>query len=338
MSPDTDTPPGTPADSTPQALPSEAAPSDASPAAADLGSGGARSPAAPRLSALVVVHNEEAQLAACLERLGFADELVVVLDKCTDGSRDIAARYTPHLVEGSWAIEGPRRNTGIDACSGTWILEIDADERVPPALATEIRATIDAAEAAGKSGWYVLPIDNYIGPRLVRYGWGAHIGVSGKPLLWRRGVKRWGMQRVHPAIDLNGPLLGRLKEPLEHYVDRDISDLLRRLDRYTTAHAMDMLDSGKMGNLAGHLRRMFSRFYKCYIGRKGYKEGRWGILIGICAGLYPILSYLKASLEPERYGHPPASEPPHEPRKGGGGGGEECAPDDGGSSLRPAEF
>ena len=87
------------------------------------------------LSALVVAHNEERQLADCLETLRFADELVVVLDNCSDGSKAIAARYTGRLIEGEWANEGARRNAGIDACAGPWILEIDADERVPAPLA-----------------------------------------------------------------------------------------------------------------------------------------------------------------------------------------------------------
>ena len=81
----------------------------------------------PKLSALVVAHNEEKQLAQCLECLAFADELVVVLDKCTDGSDAIAALFTENLIEGSWDIEGDRRNTGLDTCTGDWIREVDAD-------------------------------------------------------------------------------------------------------------------------------------------------------------------------------------------------------------------
>ncbi len=96
----------------------------------------------PRLSALVVVHNEEAQLAECLETVQFADEIVVVLDRCTDGSKDIAQRYAAHIIEGGWELEGPRRNAGIKACTGDWILEVDADERVTARLAKEIRATL----------------------------------------------------------------------------------------------------------------------------------------------------------------------------------------------------
>src|SRR4051794_22092242 len=97
-------------------------------------------PRTPRLSGLVVVHDEAEQLAECLATLRFADEVVVVLDRCTDGSRDIAAAAGARLVEGGWEREGDRRSAGIAACSGDWILELDADERVTPALAAEIAA------------------------------------------------------------------------------------------------------------------------------------------------------------------------------------------------------
>ncbi|MGE5478297.1 MAG: glycosyltransferase, partial [Bacteroidales bacterium] len=100
-----------------------------------------------KLSALVVAHNEQARLAACLEKLAFADEIVVVCDKCTDATPDIARAFGARVVEGSWDIEGDRRNTGIEACSGDWVLEVDADEHVPPALAAEVRRVIDTTSA-----------------------------------------------------------------------------------------------------------------------------------------------------------------------------------------------
>ena len=84
-----------------------------------------------------------------------------------------------------------------------------------------------------------------------------------------------------------------------HLVDRDISDMLHRLDRYTTARALDLRDSGDIGTLPANTRRIFSRFWKCYVARKGYREGPWGLLIALMAGLYPILSHLKARLEQE---------------------------------------
>ncbi|HEX3537016.1 MAG TPA: glycosyltransferase, partial [Stellaceae bacterium] len=156
--------------------------------------------ATPLLSALVVTHDEEAQLAECLSCLGFADEIVVVLDRCRDRSREIALQFTDRIVEGTWEREGPRRHAGIAACRGIWIVEIDADERVAPELAAEIRAVVATSNAA----WHLVPIDNYIGDRLVRYGWGASFGRSAHAGLYRKGAKVWGDQRVHPALTLSG--------------------------------------------------------------------------------------------------------------------------------------
>ena len=248
---------------------------------------------AARLSAVVVVHNEEAQLDACLAALAFCDEIVLVLDRCTDGSAEIARRHTDQVIEGGWELEGPRRNTGLDAASGDWILEVDADERVRPELAEEIRATI--ATASGPAH-YLIPFDNYIGSHRVRHGWGAYWGVSAAIRLFTPGAKRWGEGRVHPGLELSGERRW-LTQRMDHLVDRDISDMLARLDRYTAAHAADLRASGKIGSLPKNVLRIFTRFWKCYVARGGWREGAWGVLIALFAGLYPILSYLRARLE-----------------------------------------
>lgn len=247
----------------------------------------------PSLSALVVAHNEEARLAECLACLAFADEVVVVLDRCEDRSAEIARRLTDRVLEGAWEREGGRRNAGIAFCRGEWVLEIDADERVGAALAEEIAAIV----ATSTADWHLIPVDNYVGDRLIRFGWGASFGRSAHAGLFRRGAKQWGGQRVHPAVSLAGVQGRMLAARLDHRVDRDISDMLRRLDRYTTLRAQDLRESGDIGSFAGNLRRIFSRFWKCYVGRRGYREGHWGFLIALCAALYPMLSYLKARLE-----------------------------------------
>lgn len=251
----------------------------------------------PRLSALVVAHNEEADLDDCLHSLAFADDLVVVLDRCTDGSKDIAQAHNARIAEGAWEIEGERRNLGIEMCTGDWILEVDADERVSPALAAEIRDTI----ATSSYGHFLIPYHNYVGDRLIEYGWGPGWGVSATVRLFAKDdaqgpAKIWGDQRIHPALVLKGAS-GRLQAPMIHYVDRDISDMLARLDRYTTARARDLRASGDIGSFRHNIRRIFSRFWKCYVRRRGYREGQYGFLIALMAGLYPIVSYLKASLE-----------------------------------------
>lgn len=248
-----------------------------------------------KLSALVVARNEEARLPACLAAVSFADEIVVVLDRTTDSSRAVAERHGAKVVEGAWTVEGDRRNEGIAACAGPWILEVDADEIVPPALAAEIRATVAASSAAR----HLIPVDNYIGERLVRYGWGASFGKNAYPGLFRKGAKIWGRERVHPSLKFEGVEGAPLQARLVHHVDRNLSETIRRLDRYTTARAADLREKGDPDPTSRYVRRFFSRFWKCYVARKGYREGPYGFLVALFAGLYPILSYLKARLETE---------------------------------------
>jgi glycosyltransferase involved in cell wall biosynthesis len=248
-----------------------------------------------RLSAVISVHNEEAQLAECLEGLSFADEIVVLLDKCTDRSGEIAATFTERIIEGAWGVEGERRNAGIEACRGEWIFEIDADERASEDLGREIRETFEATPY----DWHEILVDNYIGGKLVRWGWGASYGKAAYPGLFKKGVKTWGLARVHPPLTwAQGARKGpQLKCRIRHLVDRDISDMIRRLDSYSTARAKDLRESGDIGSMASNVRRIFSRFLKCYVMRKGYREGGYGFLIALFAGLYPVLSHLKAKLE-----------------------------------------
>ena len=252
------------------------------------------------LSAVLCVRNEEAQLADCLARLDFVSEIVIVLDRSTDGSGAIAERFSARIIGGSFEREGTRRHAGIDAANGPWILEVDADERISPALAEEIVRTVGTSTAAR----HLIPVDNYIGQHLVRYGWGGAFGKGAYAGLFRKGTKHWGDQRVHPRVSFEGEAGTRLTQPLEHYVDRSIADMVARLNRYTSLRARDLRDrwrdTGVVDETLGrNLLRIVGRFYKCYWRRQGYREGKWGVLIAMMAALYPILSYLKAILEDE---------------------------------------
>jgi glycosyltransferase involved in cell wall biosynthesis len=246
----------------------------------------------PRLSALVVARNEEARLESCLACLGFADEIVVLLDRTTDGSAAVAQRFGARVLDGAWEIEGDRRNAGLAACRGDWILEVDTDEHVTPALASEIRAAIAAVD----TGYFLVPMANHIGGHLVRHGWGAYNGVARKPILFRAGAKRWGAGRVHPKIELTGPRRA-LTATMDHFVYRDVSDMLRRLDRYTDLAAADALERGAVPGLARSVRRVFSRAWKSYVARRGYREGAWGVALAMLSALYPLLIYLKIATQ-----------------------------------------
>jgi glycosyltransferase involved in cell wall biosynthesis len=244
-----------------------------------------------KLSALLCVHNEEQRLPACLAALSFCDEIVVVADRCSDGTEAIARQYGARVISGIFPIEGARKHAGLARCTGDWVLELDADEGVTPTFAREVRETIGRA---GEADWYQVPIDNYVGDRLVRHGWGGSFGTSSAARLFRLGVKSWKSERVHPGAKLDGVYGGRLTQPLRHMVDEDIGDMVARLSRYTALRAQDLADGGKIKSVADDAFRGVRRFFKCYISRKGYREGDLGFLISLMAGLYPILSNLRA--------------------------------------------
>lgn len=243
----------------------------------------------PKLSVAVLVYNEEHRLADCLENLGFADELVVLLNRCTDRSKEIALQYTSNIVEGCWPIEGPRRMKAIEACTGDWILEVDVDERIPDELMHEIYERIKTAEF----GYFTIPFNNYVNGKLIKRGWGCSWGINAKNCLFAKGAKVWGDQRVHPKIELLGKHY-TLQNPVTHHIFNNVSDMIARFNSYTSLRAEDMLDNPPENEtMKRNVRRILSRFYKCYFRRKGYKEGVFGFLNAVFAGLYPLISFLK---------------------------------------------
>src|SRR5712671_5078832 len=225
------------------------------------------------LSVLVVARDAAGQLAECLASASFAREIVVVLDRCTDRSVEIARQSGARVLEGAWPVEADRRNAGIALCSSAWILELDADERVSEALRRELEPALSRAEYA----FYYVPLHNYIGDVWVKHGWGAYNGVAAKPCLFRKEAKIWGAGEIHPSLTLIGKS-GRLTGHLDHYVD---------------AAARGVVLAGQRLYVHRTVRRFFSRFLKSYWQRRGYKEGWRGVLLALFSGLYPVLTHIK---------------------------------------------
>lgn len=244
-----------------------------------------------KISAVIVAHNEEKMLEECLKSLDFVDEIVVVLDKCSDKSEEIAKKYTKNIILGSWSLEGARRNVAIGAATHEWILEIDADERISKDLASEIKQAINASEPCG----FYIPIANYIGKRWVKYGWLRTLCVLRRQTLAYRGLKKYDEDKeVHPTF-LGNFTIKSLQNPIIHLVDENIADLIARFNRYTSWKAKDMIAKNKIKGGFFYLLIAFKmRFFKSYVIKKGYKERGFGLLIAILAGLYPVISYFKA--------------------------------------------
>ena len=242
-----------------------------------------------RLSLLIVAHNEELQIADCIESGEFADEIIVLLDRSSDKTGLIAEGLGAKIIKGEWPDEGERRSAGIDGCSGDWVLELDADERVTPELAKEISGTLDFPLA----DYYIVPFKNFIGGRYVEFGWGAYNGVGAKAALFCRGKKQWHCGTVHPKITLEGKR-SEMVSCIEHYVDDDIEGMYARLNRYSSAAAVDALATGNIPSGFASFRRFFSRFLKSYYSKRGYREGFIGLALALFSALYPVLTYIKA--------------------------------------------
>jgi glycosyltransferase involved in cell wall biosynthesis len=245
-----------------------------------------------KISAIIVAHNEEDKIKDCLKSLSFVDEIVVVLDKCTDSTKEIVQQFTDKIIEGSWNLEGARRNFANKAATCDWVLEIDADERISPELAAEIiQATKNSKPCA-----FIVPIANYIGERYVKYGWLRTLGVDSRQTIHYLGSKKYHEDKeIHPTADLNCEIK-YLQNPIIHLVDDDITDLLNRFNRYTRWRAIDITRNKKSSTAL--LKAIISfkfRFAKSFFFKKGYKEGILGFLIAVLGGLYPIVSSLKAA-------------------------------------------
>lgn len=244
-----------------------------------------------KLSALVCAHDDEARLADCLRRLSFCDEIVVVADRCTDRSQEIARQHGARVIDGIFPMESQRKAAGLAACLGEWVLEVEPDEHVEATLAYEVRAAIHGRPTGD---WFDVPVDNFVGGTLVRGGWGAGLGEVMAPRLYRQRVKRWKARRVDPTVVLEGRFAGQLETPLRRHADADVGQMIARLNRLSALRAHDLADANEAGGLFGDIGRGLGRFWTSYVWRRGLSEGETGFLIALMAGLDVVLSGVRA--------------------------------------------
>ena len=238
------------------------------------------------LSVVVITRNEERNIKDCLESVEWADEIIIVDDNSTDKTVEIAQRYTDRIFHRKMDIEGRHRNWAYDQARNSWVLSLDADERVTPELKEEIeKAITDPGEFKG----FIIPRRNYIGDYWVKYGgWYP----SGQLKIFKKEEFRWEEAEVHPRAFLKGPA-NNLKNDLIHYSYKDFEDFVSKMNKQTTLEAKKWVrDKREMGSGKAFWRTL-DRFCRTYFRKKAYKNGFTGFMISVFAGLYQILSYAK---------------------------------------------
>jgi glycosyltransferase involved in cell wall biosynthesis len=240
----------------------------------------------PKLSVTVITRDEAADIAAALESVAWADEIVVVDSGSTDETIAIARRYTDCVVVREWPGYGAQKNIAATLATHDWILSIDADERVTPALGQEIRALLatDPQHAAYRLprvtwhlGRWVRTTDWYPDPQL---------------RLYRRDRARWISPLVHESVTVDGSV-GRLAHELQHYAYRDVADHLNTIDRYTTLSARQMHANGQSAGLAHLVAHPPLAFLRNYIARRGFLDGTAGFIISSMNAYYVFLKFAK---------------------------------------------
>lgn len=238
------------------------------------------------LSVVVITKNEQANITACLESVKWVDEIVVVDDNSTDRTIEIAQSYTDRIFQKKMDIEGRHRNWACAQARNSWVLSLDADERITPELKEEIIKTINNP---GEFKGFGIPRRNYIGNYWVKYG-GWYPSAQLK--LFKKEHFRWEEVEVHPRAFLKGHC-GKLRADIIHYSYEDFEDFLQKMNKQTTLEATKWVKDGRRMGLGRALRRTVDRFLRAFLRKKGYKDGTVGFVLAVFGGLYQILSYAK---------------------------------------------
>lgn len=241
----------------------------------------------PKLSVTVITKNEAANLAAALESVAWADEIVVVDAESTDDTVAIARRYTDHVVVRAWPGFPQQKNHAASMAAHDWILSIDADERVTPELAAEIRALMAGTPAA--PGYRLTRVTFALGRWIRTTDWYPDWQLR----LYDRRRGRWDeTRRVHEAVRLDGDA-ARLAGELQHFAYRDLSHHLQTIDRYTTLAAEDMAARGGRVSLLQVAAHPPLAFLRNYLLRGGIRDGAAGLIISSMNAWYVFLKYAK---------------------------------------------
>jgi hypothetical protein len=230
----------------------------------------------------IVCQDEAAHIGACLESVAWCDELVVVDGGSRDATVDIARRFTARVIEHPWPGCRAQKQFALEAAEAPWVLSLDADERVTPELASEIRAAL-ASVGDGVDGFGVPRLVPYLGRWWYRGGWYPRPRVR----LVRRARAAW----PHDRLEVRGRVV-RLHAPILHYTYPDVAGHLRSVARLT-AVAAAQVPAGRRIGLGRLLGEPAWRFVRSAVLRRGILEGVPGLFVAATDAYYVFLRWAR---------------------------------------------
>ena len=233
------------------------------------------------LTAAVIARDEEDTLGDCLRTLAFADERLVLLDSATrDRTRAVAEQHGARVEERAFDNFAMQREAALGLATGDWVLFVDADERVTPALRDEILARV--ADPGDRRAFWI-PRHNYLMGRLVRHaGWFPDYQLR---LLERRAAHFDPRRVVHELALVDGPV-GYLRQPLVHFNYRDLGEFVRKQERYCVLEAQRWLATFGRPRRRALIGQPAREFWRRYVELQGFREGGLGLLLSLLLAYY----------------------------------------------------
>jgi (heptosyl)LPS beta-1,4-glucosyltransferase len=241
--------------------------------------------AMPKLTVLIPCKDEVQHIRACIESArSIADEILIADSGSIDGTLDIVRGIGGcRIIEREYVNSADFKNWAIPQARHEWVLVVDADERVTPELAAEIRNVLSGDPACDG---YSLRRDNFFLGHPIRHsGWNTTRLVR----LFRRDGSRYQTRRVHANVVVASDKIGRLSAPLLHHTALDLDRFVVKQQRYATWSALDAYDAGKRVSWLRLLTHAPLRFLQFFFLRGGILDGRAGIVVCGLAAWYTFL-------------------------------------------------
>lgn len=250
----------------------------------------------PKLSVTIITLNEADHIAAAIDSASWADEILVVDSGSTDATVDIARGKGATVMSREWPGWIEQKNFAAGRAANDWIFSLDADERITPALAGEIKALLSSEPA--RRGYRMPRVTYHLG-RWIRT---TDFYPDYQTRLYDRRAARWRGKYVHESVSVDGGA-GQLRNEIEHYSYRDLRDQLERINTYTTLAARQMHESGRRAGVLDLIVHPPAAFLRNYVLRRGVIDGAAGLTISAMNAYSVFLKFAKLrEIQAERRG------------------------------------
>lgn len=239
------------------------------------------------ISAVVITYNEEKNIRAALDSVRWADEIVVVDSHSTDRTVDICREYGAKILQRKWPGYTEQKRFATAQAAHEWVFSLDADERVSPALAEEIRQW-RTRRTPTESGYRIPRKVFFLGRWIQHTSWYPDYQLR----LFNRTRGGWQGGAVSESVKVQGPV-GRFRGELRHYSFTDLSDWIARADRYATLSAEDYMAREKTASVWNLLGYPLLTFIKNFVIKRGFMDGVPGLIVSGLSALFVFLKYAK---------------------------------------------